>query len=146
MISKVLIIAGTTKQSSVSVLDAFQMVRKDQLSVKAIFASYLSDLFKKSLGPNTLSHWTKEEEESVERVKSYFARMDIPYDFKIIAVPPWQMIFEEMKGGDQDFIILQGEFLRKWRKEKANCALCSEMISNLRCPILMINSDEETPY
>jgi len=146
MISKVLVITGTTKQSSVSVLDAFQMVRKDQLSVKAIFASYLSDLFKKSLGPNTLSYWTKEEEHSLARIKSYFARIDIPYDFKIIAVPPWQMIFEEMKDGDHDFIILQGEFLRKWRNEKANCALCSEMISKLRCPILIINSEEETFY
>ena len=146
MIAEVLIIAGTTKQSSVSVLDAFQMIRKDQLSVKAIFTSYLSDLFKKSLGPNTLSHWTKEEEESVERVKSYFARMDIPYDFKVIAIPPWQMIFEEVKGGDYDLIILQGEFLKNWRKQEANCALCSEVISKLRCPVLIIHSDEEASY
>jgi hypothetical protein len=122
------------------------MVRKDQLNVKAIFASYLSDLFKKSLGPNTLSHWTKEEEDSLARVKGYFNRIDIPYDFKIIIVPPWQMIFEEMKDEEYDFIILQGEFLRKWRNEKANCVLSSEMILKLRCPILIINSEEETLY
>ena len=146
MISKVLVIAGTTKQSSISVLDAFQMVRKDQLRVKAIFASYLSDLFKKSLGPNTLSYWTKEEEHSLATIKSYFTRMDIPCDFKVITVPPWQMIFEEIKDGDHDFIILQGEFLRKWRNEKSNCTLCSEMILKLRYPILIINSEEETFY
>jgi len=76
-------------------------------------------------------------------MKSHFARMDIPCDFRAITVPPWQMIFEEMKDEDHDLIILEGEFLRKWRKEEANCALCHEVISKLRCPILMINSDEE---
>lgn len=143
MISKILIVADATSQGSVSALDAFQLIQKDQPTVKVIFVSYLSDLFKKSLGPNTLSHWMKDEKKCLERVKSYFTRMDIPHDFKVITVPPWEMIFHEMNGGVHDLIILQCEFLRKFRKEEANCALCSDAISESKCPILVINSDEE---
>ncbi len=145
MVSRVLVISGTTRQSSISVLDAFQLLRKDRLSVKAVFASYLSDSFKKRLGPNTLSHWTKEEEESLARIKGYFARTDVPYDFKIVIVPPWQIIFEEMKDGDHDLIVLQAEFLEKWRNEKGNCALCAEMISKIRRPVFVIDHDGESP-
>lgn len=144
MISKILIVANATRQGSVSILDAFQIIQKEQPSVKAVFASYLSDLFKKSLGPNTLRHWMKEEQECLERVRSYFARMDIPYDLKVVAVPPWEMLFHEMNDGDHDLIILQCEFLRKFRKEEANCALCSDAISKLKCPILITHSNEDT--
>jgi len=96
MISKIMIVANAIRQGSVSILDAFQIIQKDRPSVKAIFASYLSDPFKKSLGPNTLRHWMKEEKECIEKVSSYFARMDIPYHSKVIIVPPWEIIFYEM--------------------------------------------------
>jgi hypothetical protein len=145
MVSKISVIADATKQGSVSILDAFQIIQKDQPKIKVIFASYLSDLFKKNLGPNTLRHLMREEEECLERVRSYFARMNIPYDLKVIEVPPWKMILEEMQDEVSDLIILQGEFLKRWGKEEANCALCSEAISQLRCPILVINSSEDTP-
>ncbi len=121
MISKILLIVSTTGEALVSILDAFQIIQKDQPSVRAIFISYLSDLFKKSLGPNTLNHWMKEEKECLERFKNYFARMDIPYDFKVITVPLWEMVFNEIKDGVQDLVILQGEFLKMWRKDEANC-------------------------
>jgi len=143
MVSKISIIADATKQGSVSILDAFQIIQKDQPKVKAVFASYLSDLFKKNLGPNTLRHLMKEEEECLERVRSYFARVDIPYDLKVVEVPPWKMIFEEMQDGASDLIILQGEFLKRWRNGEANCALCSEAISKFKCPILVINLSED---
>jgi len=143
MVSKILTIADATKQGSVSILDAFQIIQKGQPKIKAIFASYLSDLFKKNLGPNTLRHLMKEEEECLERMRSYFARMDIPHDLKVVEVPPWKMILEEMQDGVSDLIILQGEFLKRWRKEGANCALCSEAISKLKCPILVVNSSED---
>jgi hypothetical protein len=146
MISKILIVANATSQGSVSILDAFQLIQKDQPSVKVIFASYLSDLFKKRLGPNTLSHWMKEEKDCLERVKSYFTRMDIPYDFKVITVPPWEMVFHEMKDEVHDLIMLQSEFLKMWRKEGVNCALCSDAISKSKSHILLINSNEEAFY
>jgi len=142
--SKILIALSATKDASVSMLDAFQMIQKDTPSVKVLFISYLSDLFKKSLGPNTLSHWVKEEKECMEKVNHYFARMDIPYERKLITVPPWETIFDEMREEVQDLIILQNELLEKWRKGKANCALCSEVLSRSRCPILVINSSEGT--
>ena len=59
MISKILIIAGATREASVSILDAFQLIQKDQPAVKVIFVSYLTDLFKGRLGFNTLTHWVK---------------------------------------------------------------------------------------
>lgn len=144
MISKILIIASATREASVSILDAFQIIQKDQPTVKVIFVSYLTDLFKGRLGFNTLTHWVKEEKECLERVKSYFTRMDIPYDFEVITIPPWEMVFNEIKNGVHHLVILQGEFLKMWRKDEANCGLCSDVISKLKCPILVINSDEET--
>jgi len=143
-LSKILIALSATKDASVSILDAFQMIQKDRQSVKVLFISYLSDLFKKSLGPNTLSHWVKEEKECMEKVAHYFARMDIPYERKVITVPPWEMVFDEMSGLAQDLIILQNELLEKWKKGKANCALCSDALSRPRCPILVIHSSEDT--
>jgi hypothetical protein len=50
-------------------------------------------------------------------VKNYFTRMDISYDFKAITVPPWEMVFNEIKEDVNDMIILQGEFLKMWRKD-----------------------------
>jgi hypothetical protein len=142
-VSKILIIADATKQGSILILDSFQIIQKNNPKIKAIFASYLSDLFKKSLGPNTLHHWIKEEEECLERVRSYFARMDIAYAVKVIVVPPWEMIFEEIKDEVPDLMILQGEFFKKWRKNKTSCTLCSDLISQLKCPMLVVNQPEE---
>jgi hypothetical protein len=143
MISKILVIVSATKEASVSILDAFQLIQKGRPSVKVIFASYLCDLFKKRLGPNTLNHWMKEEKECLEMVTNYFTRMDIPYDFKVISVPPWEMVFNEMKDGVHDLIILHGEAIKIWRKDGANCGLCSETIYSANCPILVINRSEE---
>jgi hypothetical protein len=127
-----------------SMLDAFQMIQNGTATVKVLFISHLSDLFRKSLGPNTLNHWEKEEKECMEIVNHYFARMDIPYEPKVITVPPWEMVFDEIRVGVQDLIILQNELLEKWKKGKANRALCSDAISRSRCPILVINSSEDT--
>ena len=143
-ISKILIVLSATKDASVSMLDAFQMIQKGTASVKVLFISYLSDLFKKSLGPNTLSHWVREEKECMDKVDHYFARMDIPYERKLITVHPWEMVFNEMSEEAQDLIILQTELLEKWKKGKANCALCSDALSRSRCPIFLINSSEGT--
>jgi hypothetical protein len=142
MISKILVIASATRDAAVSILDAFQIIQKGRPSVKIIFASYLCDLFKKRLGPNTLNHWMKEEKEGLEMVKNYFSRMDIPYDFKVITVPPWEMVFNEIKDGVHDLIILHGEALKMWRKERTICGLCSETIYSSNCPILVINQSE----
>jgi len=86
----------------------------------------------------------KEEKECMEKVHHYFARMDIPYERKVITVPPWEMVFDEMREAIQDLIILQIELLAKWKKGKANCALCSEVLSRSGRSILVINSSENT--
>jgi hypothetical protein len=143
-VSKILIALSATKDAAVSMLDAFQMIQKDAPSVKVLFISYLSDLFKKRLGPNTLNHWVQEEKECMEKICHFFARMDIPYERKVIIVPPWEMVFDEMREEAQDLIILQSELLEKWKKGKANCVLCFEALSRSRCSILVINSSEGT--
>ncbi len=146
IISRILIAINATREASLSLLDAYhQIIQKGKPSVKVMFISYLSDLFKKSLGPNTLNHWMEEERESMDKVSSYFARMDIPYDHKIINVPPWEIIFYEIsdEAEDQDLIILGSEILQKVRKDKADCALCSNVLSKVRCPILLIHSPQD---
>jgi len=143
MVSKILVAVNATEDASVSILDAFQIIQKDRPSVKVLFISYLSDLFKRSLGPNTLNHWVKEEKECIERVGSYFARMEIPYESKVIIVPPWEIVFYEISDEVKDLIILHSELLGKWRKDKTNCALCADALSKSGCPILVINSSED---
>ena len=143
MVSNILIVADATRQSAVSILEAFQIVQKDRPSVKVIFASYLSDFFKKSLGPNTLTHWMKEEKECLETVRNYFVRMDIPYDFKVITVPPWEMILEEMKDGVHDLMILQSEFLKMWRKNGMDDGLWTNVFYEPDCPVLVVNPSNE---
>jgi hypothetical protein len=85
----------------------------------------------------------KEQEESLERVRNYFTRMEIPYSFKVITASPWETILNEAEKGDQDLIILQGEFLKIWRQDTLDYGLCSHAIYRLSCPILLINQTEE---
>ncbi len=141
--SKILFVLNATKDAAVSILDAFQIIQKNRPSAKVFFISYLSDLFKKSLGPNTLNHWMREEKECIEKVSNYFARMGIPYEPKVITVPPWGIVFYEMSEEAKDLIILQGELLKKWRKDEADCAICTDALSRARCPILLVNSSED---
>jgi hypothetical protein len=143
-ISKILIALSATKDASVSMLDAFQMIQKDTPSVKVLFISYLSDLFKKSLGPNTLNHWVQDEKECMEKICHFFARMDIPNQRKVITVPLWEIAFAEMREETQDLIMLHAELLQKWKKGRANCALCSKGISRSKCSILVVHSSELT--
>jgi len=145
MISKILAIANASRVGSVLVLDAFQMIQKHQPSVKAIFISHLSELSKKNLGPNAMNYLIKEERESLETVKDYFTRMDIPYHFKVVTAFSWQTVLNELECGDQDLIILQGKFLKIWRGDTLDDGLCSQAIFRSNCPILVINPLEEIP-
>ena len=128
---------------SVLILDAFQMIQRHQPRVEAIFISQLSELSKKNLGPNAMNYLIQEERESLERVKNYFTRLDIPYKFKVITGPPWQTVLTKVECGDQDLIILQGAFLKIWREDTLDDGLCFQAIFRLNCPILMINESKE---
>ncbi|MEI9476490.1 MAG: hypothetical protein WCO26_07935 [Deltaproteobacteria bacterium] len=144
MISRILIIADASKDASVSVLDAFQMIRNSQPYVRALLISHLSERFRKNVGPNMLSHIMKEEKESLRRAKDYFTRMGIPRDSKVITVPPWETVFNEVKEGVQDLIILQGEFLETWREDERNYGLCSHTLYHSSCPLFVINPSGKT--
>lgn len=143
MISNILIIADASWQASLLILDAFQMIQNHQMSVKAIFISCLLEPFKNDFGPNTLYLLMEEEKKALKRVKDYFTRNDIPYNFKVITAFPWETVFNEMEGGNQDLIILQGEFLKMWREDQVNYGLCSQAIYRLNCPVLVINKSDE---
>ena len=85
--------------------------------MKVLFISHLSDLFKKSPGPNTLTHWAKEEKESVETANNDFARMDIPCEPQIITVPPREIVFCEIsdQAENQDLVTVHREVPEKWK-------------------------------
>jgi hypothetical protein len=85
----------------------------------------------------------KEEKECLETVRNYFVRMDISYDFKVITVPPWEMVFDEMKAGVHDLMILQSEFLKMWRKNGMDHGLCPNVFYKPDCPVLVVNPSNE---
>jgi len=143
MISNIYVIADASWQASLLILDAFQMIQNDQMRVKAIFISCLLEPFKKNLGPNTLCLLMEEETKALRRIKNYLTRMDIPHNFKVITASPLETVLNEMEGGDQDLIILQGEFLKMWIKDQVNYGLCSQTIYRSNCPILAINKSDE---
>lgn len=116
-ISKVLIIADTSSQALVPVLDSLQTLQKDHLqSVRIIFISFLSETLKKNLGPNILGLLAREEIETLAKAKEFFDRANIPCSVKVMNDLLWKMVLDEIREGDQDLMILQGEVLAKWRE------------------------------
>ena len=146
MISKILVIADSSKEGWESVLDALQTVRKHQPNIKVIFVSCLSEISLKNSGSNILNLLFKEEKQAIERAEEYFTRMDIPHQFTVIASPHWDRIFDEMRKGDQDLIIFQGEFLRVPREDDMNLGLYSQINFKPKCPILVINEPETAAF
>lgn len=144
MKSKILIIADASKEALESVLDAFHTIQKDQPKVRGFFISCLSEPFLKHLGPNILGILLKQEKETLEAANDYFNHMDIPHHFEVLVLPPFQAILDEIKGGDIDLIILQGEFIKICRdknliKESRLHAVTS------KCPMLIIHESEKPP-
>jgi|MudIll2142460700_1097286.scaffolds.fasta_scaffold507357_1 hypothetical protein len=118
-ISRILFIADASGEALTSIVGALGVIKKDPLSVRVIFLSFLSVLSQKNfapLGPNTLFLLTQEEREILESLKTHFRRTNIRYSFDFVTMPAWQVIFDEMGNGDQDLIILQGQFLKVWRE------------------------------
>jgi hypothetical protein len=138
-ISKILFVADASKEALTSIVGALGVIKKDPLSVRVIFLSFLSVLSQKNfvpLGPNTLFLLTQEERQILESFKAHFGRMNIRYSLDSITMPAWQVIFDEMENGDQDLIILQGQFLDVWNGNlHANCSP--------KCPVLVINHHKE---
>ena len=99
--------------------------------------------FKKNLGPNSLYLLMEEEKKAIIRIKDYFAGMNIPYDFEVITTSPLETVLKKMKSRDHGVIVLQGEFIKIWREDQVNDGLCSQAISKLSRPILVINKSME---
>lgn len=142
MKSKILIVADASKEALDSVLEAFQRIRKGQPKVKGFFISCLSEPFLKHLGPNILGILLKQEKETLEAAKDYFTHMDIHHHFETLVLPPFQAILDEIKGGDIDLIILQGEFLKICREKNLIKESCLHAVTS-KCPILTINESEK---
>jgi len=146
MISKILVIADPLRESLELVLDALQTIQKHQPNIKVIFVSFLSEPSLKNLGPNILNLLLKEEKQTIERTETYFTHEDIPHQIKLIAAPHWEAILNEIRKGDEDFIILQGEFLRILKRDDLDRELYSRANFKPRCPILVINEPENTVF
>ena len=141
-ISRILVIADTSSQALVSVLDSLQTLQKDALSsIRVIFISILSETLMKNLGPNVIALLLREERETLAKAKEYFDRMNKPYDIKVIIAPPWKPVLNEIRDGDgdHDLLILQGEFLSLWREYTMMGCPYRQMTYSPKYSILTIN-------
>ena len=135
-----MVIADPSSQALVSVLDALQTLRKDHLqSVRIIFISYLSETLEKNLGPNILGSLAREETETLAKAREYFDHINTPCDLKVIIVPPWDTVLDEIGGGNHDLLILQGEFLDLWREYATRGCPYREMMGSQKYCVLTIN-------
>jgi len=98
-------------------------------SVRITFVSFLSETLKKNLGPNILGALTRQETETLAKAKELFDRISTPYDLKLIVVPPWNTVLDEIRDGNHDLLMLQGEFLDFWKQYAARGCPYREMIN-----------------
>jgi len=142
MASKILVVADASSKALAPILDSLGALGKERLSLQVFFLSFLSVLSEKKadpLGPNTLFFLMQEEKEILESAKNLFTWMDIPCRFQFVTAPDWERIFDEIKNGDQDLVLLQGQFLRIWDKSHENFGLCTHAIYGLKCPVWVVN-------
>jgi hypothetical protein len=145
-IQKILAIADASKHTLNPMLDALRIVQKGRLAIRIILLSFLSVLSKKQtepLGPNTLFLLMQEEQDVLEKMRNHFKMMDIPCSLQLMTLPAWKEILEEMETGDQDLIILQGQFLKMWNESPGDFGLYTHAIYRPKCPVLVINRPEE---
>jgi len=143
---KILAIADASIETLNPILDALRIVQKERLAIRIILLSFLSVLSKKQsepLGPNTLFLLMQEEQDILEKVRNQFNMMDIPCSLRLMTSPAWKEILDEMESGDQDLIILQGQFLKMWNESPRDFGLCTHAIFRPKCPVLVINQPEE---
>jgi len=62
-----------------------------------------------------------------------------PHDLARLEGNSWR----KMENGDQDLIILQGQFLKMWNESPRDFGLCTHAIYRPKCPVLVINRPEE---
>ena len=147
MASKILVVADASSKALSPILDSLGVLGKNRLSLRVFFLSFLSVLSEKNadpLGPNTLFFLMQEEKEILESAKNLFMWMDIPCRFQFVTAPDWQQILDEIKNGDQNLIILQGQFLRIWNESYENLGLRTHAFYRPKCPVWVINQYKET--
>jgi len=144
---KILAIADASRDTLNPIVDVLRIVQKERLVIRIILLSFLSVLSKKQsepLGPNTLFLLMREEQDILEVVRNHFKRMDIPCSLQFVTSPAWKKILDEMENGDQDLIILQGQFLKMWNESPRDFGLCTHAIFRPKCPVLAINQPGKT--
>lgn len=138
-VSSVLIVADASSQALELVLNSLQTLRKDHLqSVRITFISFLSETLKKNLGPNILGALARQETETLSKAKEFFDQANVPCYAKVVNDLLWKMVIEEIKEGDPDLIILQGEVLTKWREYAMMGCPYRQMINSSECLVLKI--------
>ena len=142
MISKVLLVADRTTEAVDLILETLKIIHSDQLHIKTLFISRLSGVSLNNLGPNILTLLMREEEESLQRVRHYFKINHIPYDIRMMIGSDWQAVSEEIERQEHDILILQGEFVKIWRKDHpATYGLGT--VTELANPVWIIGGPEE---
>jgi len=143
---KILAIADASRDTLNPILESLRIIQKERLAIRFILLSFLSVLsaeHTEPLGPNTLFILMQEEQDVLEKARNHFKTMDIPCSLQLITSPAWKEILDEMKSGDQDLIILQGQFLKMWNESPRDFGLCTHAIFRPKCPVLVINQPGE---
>jgi hypothetical protein len=117
MVSKVLVIADATTEAVELILEALKTIHSDKLHIKGLFISRLSGVSLKNLGHNILTLLMRDEQEALQRARTYFTINDTPYDIQIMHVSHWQTVSKEVEVQEHDILILQGESANLWRKD-----------------------------
>ncbi len=117
MVSNVLIIADALTEAVELTLDALKTIHCNKLQIKALFISRLTGMSLKNLGYNILTLLMRDEQEALQRARTYFTINDIPYDIQIMHISHWETVSKEVEVQRHDILILQGEFANLWRKD-----------------------------
>ncbi len=145
MTQKILAIADASTDTLNPILESLRTVQKEGFSIRIILLSFLSVISAKHtepLGPNTLFLRMQEEQDFLEKVRDHFDRMNILCSLQLVTSPSWMEILDEMEAGNQDLIILQGQFLRMWNESPRDFG-CTHAVLGPKCPVLVINQPGE---
>lgn len=118
MASKILVIADATTEAMELILEALKTIHSDHLHIKVLLISRLFGASCRNLGRNILSLLMRDEEEALQRARHYFTTNDIPYDLRMTPGCDRQAVLKEVDAKEHDFLILQGEFAKTWRKDR----------------------------
>ena len=146
MTHRVLAIGDASSDALKAILDALGTIGRERVAMKIILLSSLALLSRRHLeplGPNTLFLLMQKEQEILESARNYFNMLEIPCSLRLMTSPAWGETLDEMEKGDQDLIILQGQFLKLWNECPERLGSDTNLTCGPACPVLVIDHSKE---